>query len=226
MKGLDGNSYVVQAELSVVLGSALLRFQAVPLIRSWSDWAFWERVERTKAMIKRVLVALDGSDHANKAFDLACEMASRFGAELLAVHVIADKPLSDAERSMVEAEFQSEGAKDFSFRPSIGAASDMRLESQQLIKQAAETRGRLRWALGERLKSDACARANKKAVQTVRTVTRVGDPAKQILSVANEENADIIVMGRRGLGDLAGLLLGSVSHKVSQLAECACLTVK
>jgi nucleotide-binding universal stress UspA family protein len=205
----------------------LSRFQAAPLTKPWSDWGILRgRVERTKAMIKRVLVALDGSDHANKALDLACEMACRFGAELVAVHVISDKPLSDAERRMAEVEFQSEGAKDFILRPSIGAASDTRLESQQLIEQAAETRGRLRWALGERLTSDACARANKKAVQTVRTVTRAGDPAKEILSVAKEENADIIVMGRRGLGDLAGLLLGSVSHKVTHLAECACLTVK
>jgi nucleotide-binding universal stress UspA family protein len=177
-------------------------------------------------MIKRVLVALDGSDHANKALDLACEMASRFGAELLAVHVIADKPLSDAERRMAEVEFQSEDAKDFNVMPLPGVGSDTRLQSQQLIEQAAETRGRLRWALGERLTSDARARAKKKAVQTVRTVTRAGDPAKEILSVANEENADMIVMGRRGLGDLAGLWLGSVSHKVSHLAECACLTVK
>jgi nucleotide-binding universal stress UspA family protein len=174
-------------------------------------------------MIKRVLVALDGSDHANKALDLACEVASGFGAELLAVHVITDKPLSDAERRMAEVEFQSEGARDFNVAPLMGADSDTRLQSQRLI---VKTRGRLRWALGERLTSDARARAQKKGIQTVCTVTRAGDPAKEILSVANEENADIIVMGRRGLGDLGGLLLGSVSHKVSNLAECACLTVK
>jgi nucleotide-binding universal stress UspA family protein len=55
---------------------------------------------------------------------------------------------------------------------------------------------------------------------------REGDPAAAILNLTREENADIIVMGRRGLGDLAGLLLGSVSHNVTHLAECACLTVK
>jgi nucleotide-binding universal stress UspA family protein len=188
--------------------------------------AFWggglEGTERM--MIKRVLVALDGSDHANRALDLACELASRFGAELLAVHVITDQPLSDAERRMAE-EVQAEGATDFYMAPSMGASSNTRLQSQ-VVEQAFEARGRFRWALGERLTCDARARAKKKAIQTVRTITRAGDPAKEILSVANEENADIIVMGRRGLGDLAGLLFGSVSHKVSHLAECACLTVK
>jgi nucleotide-binding universal stress UspA family protein len=177
-------------------------------------------------MIKRVLVALDGSDHAKRAMDLACEMASRFDAELIAVHVICDKSISQAERRMAEAELESEGAKNFNVTSLLHAGGDARFESQRLAEQAAETQGRLRWALGNCLMSNAQARAKEKAVQKVRTITRVGDPAKEILSVAGEEHADIIVMGRRGLGDLAGLLLGSVSHKVSHLADCACLTLK
>ena len=43
---------------------------------------------------------------------------------------------------------------------------------------------------------------------------------------SKHEKPDMIVMGRRGLSDLQGLLMGSVSHKVSHLADCACLTVK
>ena len=62
-------------------------------------------------MIKRVLVAVDGSEHTNRAMDLACEMTSRFGADLIAVHVIPDKPLSEAERKMAEVEFQAEVAR-------------------------------------------------------------------------------------------------------------------
>jgi len=36
----------------------------------------------------------------------------------------------------------------------------------------------------------------------------------------------MIVMGSRGLSDFKGLLLGSISHKVSAQAECTCVTVK
>jgi len=177
-------------------------------------------------MIKRVLVALDGSDHAWRAMDLACEMASRFEAELISVHVIPDKPISQAERRMAEVEFEPQAAGDLDAAPPPEVLGNASLRSQRLAKQAAETQGRIRWVAAKRLTSDARARAKEKGVQTVRTITRAGDPAKEILSVASEERADVIVMGRRGIGDVAELLLGSVSRKVTQRAECACLTVK
>lgn len=49
--------------------------------------------------------------------------------------------------------------------------------------------------------------------------------AKEILKCAGEIGADLIVLGRRGLGGVAGLFLGSVSQKVAQEADCACMTV-
>lgn len=177
-------------------------------------------------MIKRVLVAVDGSEHANRALDLACAIASRFGADLIALHVVPDKPLSEAERRLAAVEFQAEVARDFDLTRFADARGDVRLMSQRLTEQAAETARRFRLALGERLMDDAKARAREQALASVHTVLREGDPAAAILNVAKEEKADVIVMGRRGLGDLAGLLLGSVSHKVAHLAECACLTVK
>jgi nucleotide-binding universal stress UspA family protein len=176
-------------------------------------------------MIKRLLVAIDGSEHAAKALDLASEIAGRFEAELVAVHVISDKPLSDAERKMAEVEFQGEVARDSDLRR-LAEAGDMRLLSQRLAEQAAETASRFRFALGERLVGDATRRAGHKGARNVRTLLLKGDPASAILGAAQQETADIIVLGRRGLGDLAGLLLGSVSHKISHLAECACLTVR
>lgn len=52
-----------------------------------------------------------------------------------------------------------------------------------------------------------------------------GDPAEQIIASAREVGADIVVMGRRGLSTAREILVGSVSHKVSQLAGSACLIV-
>jgi nucleotide-binding universal stress UspA family protein len=52
-----------------------------------------------------------------------------------------------------------------------------------------------------------------------------GPPAPAILRVAVEDGCDIIVMGSRGHGQLAGLLLGSVSSAVAQRAQCAVLIV-
>jgi nucleotide-binding universal stress UspA family protein len=48
----------------------------------------------------------------------------------------------------------------------------------------------------------------------------VGQAAKAILAEVEAEGADAIVMGSRGRSDLAGLLLGSVAHKVIQLSHC------
>lgn len=53
-----------------------------------------------------------------------------------------------------------------------------------------------------------------------------GDPAMQIVARAKEIEADMIVMGSRGLSDLTGLLVGSVSHKVIHLAPCTCVSVR
>jgi len=53
-----------------------------------------------------------------------------------------------------------------------------------------------------------------------------GDPAGRIVEAARKRGADLIVIGSRGLGDLQGMLLGSVSHKVAQLAPCTCIIVR
>lgn len=60
----------------------------------------------------------------------------------------------------------------------------------------------------------------------VETEITHGSPAQNILERAKKNDIDMIVMGSRGLSDISGLLLGSVSHKVSHLAECTCVTVR
>jgi nucleotide-binding universal stress UspA family protein len=54
---------------------------------------------------------------------------------------------------------------------------------------------------------------------------RIGSPAEVIVSTAEEQKADLIVIGARGLGPIKERLLGSVSHRILALAPCATLIV-
>jgi len=54
---------------------------------------------------------------------------------------------------------------------------------------------------------------------------RIGSPAEVIVSMAEEQKADLIVMGARGLSPVKELLFGSVSHRILTLAPCATLVV-
>ena len=62
----------------------------------------------------------------------------------------------------------------------------------------------------------------------IRWVTRVviGRPAGEIVRVAGDEKADLIVMGTLGLTGLQHLLVGSVTEKVVRTAPCPVLTVR
>jgi nucleotide-binding universal stress UspA family protein len=56
--------------------------------------------------------------------------------------------------------------------------------------------------------------------------TIFGHAAREIIDDAREHQADVIVMGSRGRGDLAGLVLGSTAHKVIHLADRPVLVVR
>jgi nucleotide-binding universal stress UspA family protein len=58
------------------------------------------------------------------------------------------------------------------------------------------------------------------------TVMPRGDAASEILAYAKEHQADLIVCGSRGLSEISGWLLGSVSRKLVHYAGCSVLIVK
>ncbi|HEX2102180.1 MAG TPA: universal stress protein [Solirubrobacteraceae bacterium] len=58
------------------------------------------------------------------------------------------------------------------------------------------------------------------------TVVAQGDPGEAIVQVAEERNAELIVVGHRGLNPFERLLLGSVSSKVVHRAPCDVLVVR
>ena len=72
---------------------------------------------------------------------------------------------------------------------------------------------------------DTLIQAGVKAHGEVRN-TLFGYTAADIVQDAKEHDVDIIVMGSRGLTDLAGLVLGSTAHKVIHLADRPVLVVR
>jgi len=72
---------------------------------------------------------------------------------------------------------------------------------------------------------EALTQAGIKAHGVVRD-TGFGYAAREIVGDAREHAADVIIMGTRGRGDLAGLVLGSTAHKVIHLADRPVLVVR
>ena len=72
---------------------------------------------------------------------------------------------------------------------------------------------------------DSLTKAGITAHAVVRD-TVFGRAAREIVTEAKERGADVIIMGSRGRGDLAGLVLGSTAHKVIHLADRQVMVVR
>jgi nucleotide-binding universal stress UspA family protein len=149
-------------------------------------------------MFKKIVVPVDGSVHANRAVDCATDLANKYGAELILLHVMAPTGPARIPPDLYEyARIEHIDAIE----------ADMMRRVAEEILQTAENRARGQGA------------------KRVRTSIEVGHPAEAIVAHAKAEEANLIMMGRRGLGSMSGLLMGSVSNKVAHLSECACMTI-
>jgi nucleotide-binding universal stress UspA family protein len=141
-----------------------------------------------------ILAATDGSDAAERAVDFAATLATRLGATLQILNVVA---ISDTP---------PQGLED-------------------LARWEHMTPGEFRNAMSERILLSAAQRAKKLGVSDAQLASQLGDVAALIIDIAKTGAADVIVLGKRGLGRLPGLLLGSVSQKLVSVAPCAVIVV-
>ena len=120
----------------------------------------FRRSREDAPMVRRILVATDGSATAQYAVAWAAEMADRYGAELVLCQAV-----------------------------SPGASLD-EAELTQAAREIAGARGRARVVAAE-------------------------DPARAIVDAAEEEDADVVVVGNVGMSGRKEFLLGNVPNRVS-----------
>jgi nucleotide-binding universal stress UspA family protein len=177
-------------------------------------------------MISKVLIATDGSTTARKAIEIGCDLAAKYEAEVVLLHVLLRGEVSENLRHMAEVEFaEAEGGQALAM--AIAAVPAGRFPAGiDFGKSPTKGRGEMLRAWGEQILEAAETKAHSHGVTKVEKRIEDGDPAKRIMQAAQETKADLIVLGARGLSDLKSLLVGSVSHKVSHLAPVTCITVR
>jgi nucleotide-binding universal stress UspA family protein len=104
------------------------------------------------------------------------------------------------------------------------------VSAQRLQGERLEAPEDLQWAINPREDVDATLQAAaviaSEAGVAVNTYARQGDPADAILDVAEEQEADLIVVGNKGMTGAKRFLLGSVPNKVSHHAPCSVLIIR
>lgn len=153
-------------------------------------------------MIKKILVALDGSKPANKALNFALGLAETYSAELVLLNVY--EPVTPFFY------FPSEVGTPPVATPVVTVEVSKELRAQH-----------------EKVLSEALKKANRdKPNLKVSTMLSEGRPSDKIIEAANEGKFDLIVMGSRGIGGIKEIFLGSVSDRVADEAKCSVLIVK
>ena len=141
---------------------------------------------------KLILAPIDFSDASRAALDVAADMASRFGAELLLVYVVPAIPDLPKDVSIFK-----EGEYDKS------------LESKD----------------AQQLKDVAATMANKNV--KVRTELGSGDDVgMELVRIAKNEQADLIVIATHGMTGWREFAFGTVAEKVLKQGECPVLLLR
>jgi nucleotide-binding universal stress UspA family protein len=102
---------------------------------------------------------------------------------------------------------------------------------ERLLRERTQVPADVEWTVNPRsdvleLLERAQSEARAAGVDAAETFARQGDAADAILDVAEEQDADLIVVGNKGMTGAKRFLLGSVPNKVSHHAPCSVLIVR
>ncbi len=174
-------------------------------------------------MFKSIVVAFDGSTHASKALEIGAGLASQTQIPLGIIYVI------DRSHMNIPEEMRKMGEIEHLIEPSEKMVVNIENAPASMMSSLAQANADSQAAMfhyADFLVEQAGKGAKSAGVQQVDVKATLGDPAEEVVAFAKDREADLIICGNRGFGKLKSMVLGSISNKITQLAECSCLTVK
>lgn len=147
-------------------------------------------------MFNKIMVALDGSEHAQKALELAVRLTQRCDGELILFHAVQLSALRGDYHAMV-----TPAARKI-YR-GLG-----REQGEEILDRAEKIAREMGFE------------------NTVRSIVEADSSAKAILAAAESGDVNLLVVGTRGLTGLREMTMGSVAHKVSAAARCPVMIVR
>ena len=152
------------------------------------------------SIFSKILVPVDGSINSMKAIDYAVNLAEKYKSEIIALHVLYSQSGFAFHKETVAGTITS------------NSLNDLNLEA----KQEAE-----KWF------KEINKRAEKMNVQIkTEVVFTVISIVEGILTHAEKENIDLIIIGSKGKSGWKKLIVGSVASGISTYAHCPILIVR
>jgi nucleotide-binding universal stress UspA family protein len=146
----------------------------------------------------KIILAVDGSKHSDWATDLLLKLPLAKEPEIRVLSVVDLSTLG------------------YPFIPAPHATPYAKAIQEEITKALAAAK---------HLAAGIADRLGRRWIK-VRPVVRKGHVAQTIISTAKDEEADLIILGSRGLSKIRSLLMGSISQKVALYAPCSVLVVK
>lgn len=173
-------------------------------------------------MVQRVLVAIDGTDASRRVLQIACALADKYEAALGLLSVVDAAHVGDGfiHAAEVEGMIPDNASYTSYYDTSLAEyGASERVSATVHAEQAT----RLATVISDTIVAEAAAYSKESPFLSIKTFVRSGSPAKAILKVAQEQNADIILMGHDQQNRFEEILKGSVAEKVQRKARCPVL---
>ncbi|WP_175638235.1 universal stress protein [Metabacillus schmidteae] len=174
--------------------------------------------------LNHLIVAFDGNEDSREALELGISMSKKLNSQLSVVYISKENPVSpltDTDRSPLFSPVHAYPVGEMRNYP----ATPVLPEQQEEVNPDSSHDYPNKSHEDIAMESEANRILQHHHMKADIAVS-YGEPSDAIVSYAEENNGDLIIVGNRNISGLKKLIFGSVSEKVSQLSTIPVLIAK